>query len=64
MLGALMYDAGGFFLPFAVTGTAILASGILVLCTTEVQYIALHPLPVKYPLFSQISIILRISKSF
>ena len=36
VLGALMYNAGGFFLPFAVTGTAILLSGLLVLLLTEV----------------------------
>ena len=36
VLGALMYGAGGFFLPFAVTGTAILASGLVVMCVTEV----------------------------
>jgi len=35
VLGALMYNAGGFFLPFAVTGTAILLSGLLVLLLTE-----------------------------
>jgi len=35
VLGALMYDAGGFFLPFAVTGTAILLSGAIVLLVTE-----------------------------
>jgi len=35
VLGAFMYDAGGFFLPFAVTGTAILLSGITVLLVTE-----------------------------
>ena len=33
-----MYDAGGFFLPFAVTGSAILASGLGVLLLTEVEY--------------------------
>lgn len=32
-----MYDAGGFFLPFAVTGSAILASGLTVLLVTEVR---------------------------
>ena len=37
VLGALMYGAGGFFLPFAVTGTAILLSGLLVLLLTEVK---------------------------
>ena len=37
VLGALMYDAGGFFLPFAVTGTAILLSGVIVLLVTEVS---------------------------
>jgi hypothetical protein len=31
-----MYDAGGFFLPFAVTGTAILLSGFAVLATVKV----------------------------
>ena len=36
VLGALMYSAGGFFLPFAVTGTAILASGLVVMLVTEV----------------------------
>ncbi len=36
VLGAFMYDAGGFFLPFAVTGTAILLSGVVVLVVTEV----------------------------
>jgi len=35
VLGAFMYDAGGFFLPFAVTGTAILLSGVIVLMVTE-----------------------------
>jgi len=35
VLGALMYGAGGFFLPFAVTGTAILASGLVVMLVTE-----------------------------
>ena len=38
VLGALMYDAGGFFLPFAVTGTAILLSGLVVLLITEVSH--------------------------
>ena len=37
VLGALMYDAGGFFLPFAVTGTVILLSGVIVLLVTEVS---------------------------
>ena len=37
VLGALMYNAGGFFLPFAVTGTAILVSGLVVLLLTEVH---------------------------
>ena len=37
VLGALMYGAGGFFLPFAVTGTAILASGLVVMLVTEVN---------------------------
>ena len=37
VLGALMYDAGGFFLPFAVTGTAILVSGLVVMLLTEVS---------------------------
>ena len=31
------YDAGGFFLPFAVTGTAILLSGVVVLVVTDVS---------------------------
>jgi hypothetical protein len=31
-----MYDAGGFFLPFAVTGAAILFSGFAVLATIKV----------------------------
>lgn len=35
VIGAFMYDAGGFFLPFAVTGTAILLSGIIVLLVTD-----------------------------
>eukprot|EP00092_Neocalanus_flemingeri_P030917 GFUD01033574.1.p1 GENE.GFUD01033574.1~~GFUD01033574.1.p1 ORF type:complete len:505 (-),score=68.91 GFUD01033574.1:56-1570(-) len=35
VLGAFMYDAGGFFLPFAVTGTAILLSGVTVLLVTD-----------------------------
>jgi len=35
VIGAFMYDAGGFFLPFAVTGTAILLSGIVVLLVTD-----------------------------
>jgi len=35
VLGAFMYDYGGFFLPFAVTGTAILLSGVTVLLVTE-----------------------------
>jgi len=30
-----MYDAGGFFLPFAITGTAILLSGFVVLFVTD-----------------------------
>ena len=37
VIGAFMYDAGGFFLPFAVTGTAILLSGIIVLLVTDVS---------------------------
>ena len=37
VLGALMYNAGGFVLPFAVTGTAILLSGALVLLVTQVS---------------------------
>ena len=37
VLGALMYNAGGFVLPFAVTGTAILLSGAIVLLVTEVN---------------------------
>ena len=37
VIGAFMYDAGGFFLPFAVTGTAILLSGCLVLFITDVS---------------------------
>ena len=36
------YDAGGFFLPFAVTGTAILLSGCLVLFITDVSCIKDH----------------------
>ena len=35
------YDAGGFFLPFAVTGTAILLSGCLVLFITDVSWMKL-----------------------
>merc|ERR1719481_397563 len=35
VIGAFMYTWGGFFLPFAVTGTAILLSGLLVLLLTE-----------------------------
>jgi len=38
VIGAFMYDAGGFFLPFAVTGTAILLSGIVVLVVTDVSH--------------------------
>ena len=37
VLGALMYHAGGFFLPFVVTGSAILLSGSVVLLVTEVR---------------------------
>ena len=36
VIGAFMYDYGGFFLPFAVTGTAIIVSGVLVYSVTEV----------------------------
>ena len=36
------YDAGGFFLPFAVTGTAILLSGCLVLFITDVSWGKVH----------------------
>ena len=41
VIGAFMYDYGGFCLPFAVTGAAIIASGELVYNLTEVriQYI-------------------------
>jgi len=35
VIGAFMYDAGGFFLPFAITGTAILLSGFVVLFVTD-----------------------------
>merc|ERR1719481_2025042 len=35
VLGAYMYSAGGFFVPFAVTGSAILLSGFLVLLSTD-----------------------------
>lgn len=35
VVGAFMYTSGGFFLPFAVTGSAIIISGIFVLCVTE-----------------------------
>ena len=41
VIGAFMYDAGGFFLPFAVTGTAILLSGCLVLFITDVSTLKL-----------------------
>ena len=44
VLGAFMYDAGGFFLPFAVTGSAILLSGCLVLCTSNVSDVVKHVL--------------------
>ena len=37
VLGAFMYDYGGFFLPFAVTGTAIIVSGVLVYSVTQVK---------------------------
>ena len=37
VIGAFMYDAGGFFLPFSVTGTAILLIGIIVLLFTDVS---------------------------
>ena len=43
VLGALMYDAGGFFLPFAVTGTAILVSGLVVMLLTEVSALGTTP---------------------
>ena len=36
VIGAFMYDYGGFFLPFAVTGAAIILSGVLVYSVTEV----------------------------
>lgn len=35
VIGAFMYTWGGFFLPFAVTGTAILTSGLVVLMMTD-----------------------------
>lgn len=35
VVGAFMYTEGGFFLPFAVTGSAIIISGIVVLCVTD-----------------------------
>ena len=37
VIGAFMYDYGGFCLPFAVTGAAIIASGVLVYNLTEVR---------------------------
>ena len=37
VIGAFMYDYGGFCLPFAVTGAAIIASGVLVYYLTEVR---------------------------
>ena len=35
VIGAFMYDAGGFCLPFSVTGTLIIMSGFLVCSVTE-----------------------------
>ena len=37
VLGTLMYEAGGFSLPFLVIGSATLLSGALVLIVTEVS---------------------------
>ena len=45
VIGAFMYNYGGFCLPFAVTGAAIIASGVLVYYLTEVRiqlYSILH----------------------
>ena len=35
VLGAFMYEAGGFFLPFVVTGSAIIISGAAVYLVTD-----------------------------
>ena len=40
VLGALLYEAAGFCLPFALTGTAILLSGGLVLLVTKMPAMA------------------------
>ena len=40
VLGALLYKAAGFCLPFALTGTAILLSGGLVLLVTKMPNMA------------------------
>ena len=40
VLGALLYKAAGFCLPFALTGTAILLSGGLVLIVTKMPAMA------------------------
>ena len=40
VLGAAMYEAGGFCLPFAVTGAAIIASGAAAYLVTEMPSIA------------------------
>ena len=40
VLGAAMYEAGGFCLPFAVTGAAIIASGAAAYLVTELPTIA------------------------
>ena len=40
VLGALLYKAAGFCLPFALTGTAILLSGFQVLVVTKMPSMA------------------------
>ena len=39
VLGAFIYDYGGFFLPFALTGSAIITSGVVVFTVTKVTFI-------------------------
>ena len=36
VIGAFMYDYGGFFLPFAITGSSIIVSGVFLFYFTEV----------------------------
>ena len=42
VIGAFLYDSYGFFLPFIISGSAMLLSGAIALFTNDVCIVSIH----------------------